>query len=132
MRHFFIMILCLLFTSCGTDKLHRIPEKFYQKQWCAEAAGQAEVSLSDGTRCDCITATHAVEFDFAPKWAEAIGQALRYSMLTGKRAGIVLILKSKADQTHIKRLTETIQHHNLPIDILQTIDAQPPNQNDIK
>lgn len=129
MRNFLILIFCLLLTCCETNKTHRIPEKFYQKQWCAEAAGQAEVRLSDGTRCDCITATHAVEFDFGPKWAEAIGQALHYSRLTGKRAGIVLILQSKSDQKHVRRLTETIQHHNLPIDILQTINAQPPNQN---
>ena len=26
--------------------------------------GQVEVMLPDGTRCDCVTDTHAIEFDF--------------------------------------------------------------------
>jgi hypothetical protein len=30
-----------------------------------------EVVMKDGTRCDILTATHAIEVDFAKKWAEA-------------------------------------------------------------
>ena len=44
-----------------------------------------EVVMKDGTRCDILTATHAIEVDFAKKWAEAIGQSLNYAMQTGKR-----------------------------------------------
>ena len=62
-------------------------ERDYQAQWCAEKGGQAEVVLPDGTRADCLTATHAIEFDFGSKWAEAIGQALFYGLQTGKRPG---------------------------------------------
>ena len=40
------------------------PEKWYQEQWCEERNGKAEVVLPDGTRCDCLTDTHAIEFDF--------------------------------------------------------------------
>jgi hypothetical protein len=36
--------------------------------------GQVEVVLPDGTRCDCLTETHAIEFDFGRGWGEAIGQ----------------------------------------------------------
>jgi hypothetical protein len=36
----------------------------------------------DNTRTDCISATHAIEVDFSSKWAEAIGQALHYSLWT--------------------------------------------------
>ncbi len=50
------------------------PEKWYQEQWCTEQGGQVEVVLSDKTRCDCATETHAIEFDFANNWAEAVGQ----------------------------------------------------------
>jgi len=32
--------------------------------------GQVEVVLTDGTRCDCVTETHAIEFDFGNGWAD--------------------------------------------------------------
>ena len=41
-----------------------------------------EFTNPDGTRTDCISATHAIEVDFSSKWAEAIGQALHYSLWT--------------------------------------------------
>ena len=40
------------------------PEKWYQQKWCEAQKGRVEVVLSDGTRCDCVTETHAIEFDF--------------------------------------------------------------------
>lgn len=43
-----------------------------------------EYRLSDNTRVDCMTDTLAVEFDFANKWAECIGQALYYGKQTKK------------------------------------------------
>lgn len=91
------------------------PEKTYQQTWC-QPPGQIEYILPDKTRCDCLTDTHAVEFDFARKWPEAIGQSLYYSLQTGKRAGIVLILESIEDRKYWIRLNSTIQHFKLPID----------------
>lgn len=96
------------------------PEKHYQEQWCAEQGGQAEVVLSDNTRTDCITSTHAIEFDFGSKWAEAIGQALYYGLQTGKRPGVVLILEDVKDRRYWLRLNSTIQHFKLPIDTWAT------------
>ena len=75
-----------------------------------------EYVLPDRTRCDCMTDTHAIEFDFGVKWTEAIGQALHYAIHTGKRAGIVLILESKKDRKYLIRLNSVIQHYKLPID----------------
>ena len=40
------------------------PEKWYQQNWCEVHNGRVEVALPDGTRCDCVTDTHAIEFDF--------------------------------------------------------------------
>jgi hypothetical protein len=56
------------------------PEKWYQERWCREQGGQIELVLSGGTRCDCVTDTHAIEFDFGRGWAEAIGQSAYYSL----------------------------------------------------
>ena len=72
--------------------------------------------MPDRTRCDCLTQTHAIEFDFGSKWAEAIGQSLYYSLQTGKRAGIVLILEKSKDYRYWMRLNTTIEHFDLPID----------------
>ncbi len=45
------------------------PEKWYQVKWCEAHQGQVEVVLPDGVRCDCVTDTHAIEFDFGNNWA---------------------------------------------------------------
>jgi len=108
--------LILLFSCAPCFAGHQHPEKWYQEQWCKAHNGRTEVVLPDKTRCDCLTDTHAIEFDFAKKWAEAIGQSLYYSLQTGKRAGIVLILESAKDRKYLIRLNSTIMHHKLPID----------------
>ncbi len=118
MRNILSMLL-LSSLSCwaslaGAKTLHT--EKYYQERWCSEQKGQVEVVLPDKTRCDCLTATNAVEFDFGKKWAEAIGQALYYSIQTGKKAGIVLILEGQEDYKYWIRLNTVIKQHNLNID----------------
>ena len=80
------------------------PERWYQKEWCEAHSGQVEVVLPDGTRCDCVTDTHAIEFDFGSKWTEAVGQSAYYSMQTKKKAGIVLILETMKDQKYWIRI----------------------------
>lgn len=114
MRVAFVLILCLL-TSAAHAK-HLQPEKYYQARWCTDVGGTQEYRLPDNTRCDCLTETHAVEVDFGPKWPEAIGQALYYSLQTGKRAGIVLIVEKPEDRKYWIRLNSTIEHYGLPID----------------
>ena len=109
-----IFLLCLM---PGLKALAKeVPEQIYQHAWCSEHHGRAEVVLADNTRADCITATHAIEFDFGPKWAEAIGQALYYSKQTGKRAGVVLIIDPERGWKYWVRLNDTIKEFNLPVD----------------
>jgi hypothetical protein len=76
-----IFLLMLLF-PCLLSAKREHTEKWYQKWWCEAQNGQVEVVLPDGTRCDCLTDTHAVEFDFGRNWAEAIGQSAYYSLQT--------------------------------------------------
>ena len=110
-------LLVLLIIPLVAHAKYRHPEKFYQNRFCTLDVGQVEVRLMDKTRVDCLTQTHAIEFDFASKWAEAIGQSLYYSMQTGKLAGIALILEKQSDQRHLKRLNATIEHYKLPIEV---------------
>lgn len=89
-------------------------ERTYQEYYCE---GTSDVTLTDKTRADCLTNTHAIEFDFGEKWYEAVGQSLHYSALTGKRAGIFLIIHGKkGHQRHANRMINVIHHFNLPID----------------
>jgi hypothetical protein len=78
--------------------------------------GRVEVVLPDGTRCDCVTETHAIEFDFGDNWAEAVGQSAYYAIQTGKKAGVVLILETTKDSKYWIRLNTTIEHFDLQID----------------
>ncbi len=48
------------------------PEKWYQERWCRAQGGQVEAVLPDKTRCDCVTDTHAIEFDFGNQLTTAI------------------------------------------------------------
>jgi hypothetical protein len=108
-----IIVIVLYPFVLHAGKVH--PEQWYQEKWCRERGGRVEVVLPDKTRCDCLTDTHAVEFDFAKKWAEALGQSLYYGLQTGKKPGIVLILEDEGDYKYWLRLNSTIRHFNLPI-----------------
>ena len=78
--------------------------------------GRSEYRLDDGTRIDCLTDTHAIEFDFAKKWAESIGQALYYAMKTGKRAGVVLIIENaQKEQRYLKRLQSVACRYGISV-----------------
>ena len=95
---------------------HRHLEKYYQDKWCAAHDGKTEVVLPDKARVDCVTSSNAIEFDFGKKWAESIGQALYYSAVTGKKAGIVLIMENpEKDQVYRTRLMVAIK--GLPVDV---------------
>lgn len=72
---------------------HLHKEAEYQHAWCAAHNGIEEYKNSDNTRVDCLTENHAVEFDFAYKWAESVGQALHYHIMTKKKGMVVLILE---------------------------------------
>lgn len=81
-----------------------------------------EIILADSTRVDCLTAEYAIEVDFASKWAEAVGQSLYYSMQTGRRPGVLLILEKSSDHRHLKRLQSLADRHGIRIWISTPVD----------
>ena len=105
-----------LAASLGAARLN--PEAHYQEIAAKKYSGQTEVTVPDGTRCDIVTETHAIEVDFADKWAEAIGQSLNYSFQLNKKAGILLILEKPDDERHLLRVQSIIKHFKLTIDVL--------------
>ncbi len=91
-----VVFVVLSWANCCVA--HEHSESSYQHAWSAEHNGEEEFINDDYTRVDCLTDTHAVEFDFANKWAESVGQALHYQNMTGKRAKVVLILENPAKE----------------------------------
>ena len=79
-------------------------ESYYVDQWCTADFGRKEAVLWDMTRVDCLAKDYAIEFDFAKKWAESVGQSLYYAKMTGKKPAVVLILTSLLDYKYVKRI----------------------------
>ena len=77
--------------------------------------GVTESVLPDRTRVDILTKTHAYEVDWASKWAEGIGQALYYSSQTGKRPGVILLVKNKNDLKYVIRARKAVK--NFKVDV---------------
>lgn len=96
---------------------HKHSEASYQKAWCSAHNGIEEYENKDMTRVDCLTLTHAVEFDFANKWAESIGQALHYGLMTGKKPMIVLILDNPQEQmVYFHRVGKLAEKYNFDVE----------------
>ena len=109
------MLLMLCFKGELLSKTKKY-EQYYQEVWCTKNNGIIEHVLPDRTRVDCLTETHAVEVDWAKKWYQAVGQSLYYSLQTGKRAGILLIVDDPKERKYWIRMNSTIEHFKLPID----------------
>ena len=114
----FVITLLLMVTGVYYIGLNYVPQKwyetqmmmpnqsesYYQNQWCTSDFGRKEAVLWDMTRVDCLAKDYAIEFDFAKKWAESIGQSLYYAKLTGKKPAVALILTSPTDYKYVKRV----------------------------
>jgi len=112
-----IIFAILYLVAFGVVTSYAESEAYYRDLWCEAANGQSEVRNSDGTWTDCLTETHAVEVDFAGKWYEAVGQSLHYALLTGKDAGIVLIIKTEKDKEKHQNLLNVIKNNCIPITV---------------
>lgn len=91
------------------------PEKYYQKGACN---GDMEYRLDDGSRVDCLTDEYAIEYDFANKWAEAVGQALYYAEKTGKKPAIVLILKNEKQKKHLPKAAVLCKKYGITMGVI--------------
>ena len=95
-------------------------EDYYNRQFCTQESGQAEYRLPDRSRVDCLTDTHAYEADWADglKVYESIGQSLYYAAETGKKPGILLLVRKKNSDKHIRKVKRVIENWSLPIKLV--------------
>ena len=110
-----IFVFVLLFFMLPVQAKHLYKESVYQDFWCSEHNGTQEYKLLDKSRVDCYLPDMAVEFDFANKRDECLGQALRYAAYTQKTPACVLILEKKKDLKYYEQLRYTIQELKLDV-----------------
>ena len=71
-------------------------------EWSAYLApgldGRTEVRLFDDARVDILNSEYAIEVEWAKKWPEAIGQCQYYSIVTGKKPAVLLLIKDKKSE----------------------------------
>lgn len=103
---FYIFLFLILFLTVSPVSGKRLyHEAVYQKKWCMVHQGIPEYKLPDAARVDCLTTDLAVEFDFADKWAECVGQAIYYGKMTNRQGACVLIMENgEKDIKYLKRL----------------------------
>ena len=112
MKLILLLLVLLLIAGCAHKPLH---EKDYQRWWCEKHAGELEYRLSDKTRVDCLTNEYAVEVEYAPKWAESIGQALYYAQNTGRKPAVLVIVRDKDDERFLKRLRAVAKEQGIKV-----------------
>ena len=116
MQSLWRLILFLFLLTLPVQAKHLHYEREYQNAWAEKYNAQVEVILDDGTRVDCLTEEYAIEFDFANKWAEAIGQSLYYAIKTNKKPAIVLIMENpEKDERYYNRLKTVADKYGITV-----------------
>ena len=76
-------------------------ESYYVDKYCPY---QSEKRNSDNTRTDCYSKEYSIEFDFAKKAYECVGQSLHYAKVNNNTPICALIIESKKDCRYINRI----------------------------
>ena len=117
------IILVLLLTISNVNAKNKMLEKEYQEVDCKQKRGKTEYAIKGG-RVDCLTKSYAIEYDFAKKWADCLGQAMYYSKMKNKIGLCVLIVENNSDYKYVKKLEEAISYHQVYIgaDIISNLN----------
>lgn len=116
MRYLLLIFLIPLFQQDFKNEVENSKLIADKSQW------ETEVVMDDGSRCDILTDTHAVEVEWATKWKEAPAQAVLYGIFTGKKPKVILLTKSRTkEKIYILRCKLVCQE--LGID-MEVVDAQ--------
>lgn len=119
----FVAILCLVGVGDTTDDLPGEVEQC--RRLAPKYDATAEVRLVDDSRVDLINNQYAIEVDWSPKWAEAIGQSIHYSLMSGKDPAVLLLVKDpKEEWRHLVRAARVCGH----LGIMLYVEERKPGQ----
>ncbi|MEK9628970.1 MAG: hypothetical protein VW455_08100 [Nitrospinota bacterium] len=97
--------------------VHAMQEADYKKDWCPKHNGEVDYQTHDKSTVDCLTDTHAIEFEVGANWNPAIRKSRSSSVKTGKEPGVVLIIETEADKKHLMTLRKINEKRRLAIKI---------------
>lgn len=115
----FLMLWCVLLGTAAESV------KKNELWWCGHLApkyqAEVEVRLDDGTRCDLLTESEAIEVDWARKYAEAIGQSWYYALKLDREPAIILLVKDpEKDQKYVDRCRLVCDHLGMHLYVEET------------
>ena len=123
-----LLLLLILSISSFSSYAIENDEDYYSEKFCNEMSGESEKQIKVLSRNgeeiisfpDCLTDTHAFEVEWAEgmKVYEAIGQSLYYSSATGKKPGILLLIRKENSEKHIEKVQKVNKFHDLGIKIM--------------
>lgn len=114
------------FTMAFASFINALDERNEQQRLAPDYEAQVEVPLWDGTRVDLVNDEYAIEVDWAPKWAEGIGQALYYAQLTGKKPAVLLLVRDMAAEKQFVYRAQTVgARYNIRIYVEEVGDTDP-------
>jgi hypothetical protein len=111
------LLLAIVFVTgyCLMGYVAHGAEADYRDNHCGLVKGQTELRNSDGTYTDCYLPDQSIEYDFARKWYECLGQAMHYARLNRNAAVCLLIVEKPTDQKYVDRADKLVEHFRLPV-----------------
>lgn len=70
-----------------------------RKEFMLDPVKSNEYRLFNDRRVDILTREYAIEVDWAPKWAEGIGQACYYGIATDRKPAVLLLVKDRVRES---------------------------------
>jgi len=112
---YLILFILIIPMSCFATSYQ--PLEMYQEKWCAENGGKVDyIHEGDNSNFVCIKDQYAIYLEYAGKWKEAVGQALYYSAITGKKPGVALIVTNSTEDTkNLKNLRLVADKFNIRV-----------------
>lgn len=106
---FIVLLFAGVVVGSEAEEVERLAAKY---------GAEVEVPLWDSTRVDLLSASHAWEVDYSYKWAEGCGQALYYGLVTGKKPGLILLVRDiNRERRYVYRAQSICVKHDIDLRI---------------
>lgn len=112
---YLMFLICFMPITCYATSYQPLGE--YQVKWCIENGGVVDyINEDDSKDIACIIKPYVIDVAYANQWKEAVGQALYYGAVTGKKPGVALIMQnSTEDKKHLESLKLVADRYNIKI-----------------
>ena len=108
----FLFCMCLLLIPT----MLLASESYYNRLWCEKHNGEVESIIRGNLVVECMTEDMVIETCYAKNiYSSLLVKVLYYSMLTHKKAGLLLIVNNSSEWNYVDRLQRIIDYHKLPV-----------------